>query len=84
MLVKVSAKGQITLPQNLRQLLGIKPGDSIVITQNDDGLMLRPVTETLFDLRGIVPVSGPQDFEAVIEEAKRLVATDIVGGLNNG
>lgn len=84
MLLRVSKKGQITLPKNLRKELGINPGDSVLITQKDDEFVLTPVTETLFDLRGFIPVSGPQDFEAAIEEAKRLVAEDIVASMNNG
>ncbi len=43
MLLKVNAKGQITLPQNLRKELGIKPGDSVLITQKDGEFVLTPV-----------------------------------------
>ena len=83
MLVKVSAKGQITLPKNIRQNLNIKPGDSVAITQRDDELVLTPITKTLFDMRGIIPVSGPLDFDALIEQAKRVVAEDVIAGMSN-
>ena len=80
MLVKVSSKGQITLPKEIRDALGIKTGDTIVVTQKDDDIVLHPVTTTLFDLRGSIPVDGPQDFEAALEKAKAAVAADVVQG----
>lgn len=80
MLVKVSSKGQITLPKAIREALGIKPGDTIVITRKDDDIVLHPVTETLFDLRGTIQVDGPQDFDAVIEKTKKAVAADVMQG----
>lgn len=36
-LAKVSANGQITVPVEIRQLLGIKSGDKILFIQNADG-----------------------------------------------
>lgn len=76
MLVKMNPRGQITLPKYLRLALNLKAGDGIMLTQRDDELVLRPVTETLYDLRGSVLVDGVQDFEAVIEEAKQQLAED--------
>lgn len=83
MLVKVSSKGQITLPKTIREALGIKPGDTIVVTQKDDDIVLHPVTETLFDLRGIIQVNGLQDFDAIIEKTKKAVAADVMKGTQN-
>ncbi len=83
MLVKVSAKGQITLPKDVREALNIQPGDSIAITRVDDHLELRPVTATLFDMIGIHPVDGPIDFQALREETKRYVVEKVMGGMEN-
>lgn len=38
---KVTIKGQVTIPNNVRQRLGIKPGDEIEFVQNDDDIVLR-------------------------------------------
>ena len=81
MLVKVSPKGQITLPKELRQSLGIEPGSRVLITRRDDELILRPVTETLFDLLGSVRVDGPQDFALIREEIRQYVAEKVMESL---
>ena len=78
MLVKVSAKGQITLPKALRDALNIQAGDSIALTKIDDHVELRPVTKTLFDMIGIMPVDGPLDFQALREETKQYVTEKVM------
>ncbi len=78
MLVKVSAKGQITLPKALRDALDIQPGDNIAVTQVDDHVELRPITKTLFDMIGIIPVDGPIDFQVLREETRRYVTEKVM------
>ncbi len=77
MFVKMNSEGQITLPESLLSAMKLKVGDSVMITQHKDGIMLRAVTETLYDLRGSVPVDDVQDFNAVIEEAKQQMAMEL-------
>lgn len=84
MLVKVGPRGQITIPKSLRNMMSLKPGDSVTLTMIDDYVMLRPVTETLFDMRGSIPVDGPQDFDAIRDRVRQLVAEDVVKGMENG
>ena len=81
MLVKMGPRGQITIPKALRQALGIKPGDSVTIVQKGDELALRPVTETIFDLRGNIQVTEPQDFEVLRSRAKKHVADQTLEAL---
>lgn len=83
MLIKVGPRGQITIPKSYRKSLNIEPGDSVVIIQAEGQLYLRPVPETIFNMRGAVQVSVPQDLEAVLEETKKIVARQIAGSLNN-
>jgi AbrB family looped-hinge helix DNA binding protein len=78
MLAKVSAKGQITLPKALRDMMNIQPGDNISVTPMNDHIELRPVTKTLFDVVGIMPVDGPLDFQALREETQRYVAEKVM------
>jgi AbrB family looped-hinge helix DNA binding protein len=40
--VKVTSKGQITLPQNMRQTLGIKEGDYLDVLMQGNTLLLKP------------------------------------------
>lgn len=83
MIVKVGPRGQITIPKVLRESLGVKPGDSVVLTKIDDEVKLRPVTETIFDLVGSIPVDGPQDFDELREKARQHVAQKVLRELED-
>ncbi len=61
----IGRRGQITLPRAIRQWLNLREGDRIAFTRRGDDVILQPMPHTLMDLRGSVPVSGPQDFEAI-------------------
>ena len=62
--VTVGRHGRITIPHNIRHQFRLKEGDRIALVVQGDQIMLRPIRQTLLDLRGSVPVSGPQDFDA--------------------
>lgn len=83
MLVKVGPKGQITIPKSLRYALQINPGDTVALSLVDDEIKLRPVTENLFNLRGIISVSEPQDFNVLREKAKKYVAQKVLESLED-
>jgi len=51
---KVSTKGQITLPSELRSELGIKPGDKVTISFNDGDIVVRRM-KTLKDIYMSIP-----------------------------
>jgi len=63
--IKVGKRGQITIPRAIRKKFGLKQGDSLAMIQEDDQVVMRPITTTLLDLRGSVPVSGPQEFAVI-------------------
>lgn len=65
---KVGRRGQLTLPQSIRRWLGLKEGDRVAFIRRGDEIVLQPLTQTLLDLRGSVPVSGPQDFPAIRQQ----------------
>ena len=67
-ITKVGRRGQITLPRAIRRQLGLREGDRIAFMQRGDEVILQPLTKTLFDLRGSVPVSGVQDFAAIRQQ----------------
>ena len=66
--VKVGRRGQITIPSEIRHLIGLKEGHSLAIIQDGQQLILQPITETLLDLRGSVHVEAPQDFDKIRAE----------------
>jgi AbrB family looped-hinge helix DNA binding protein len=45
----VSTKGQLVIPAELRNALGIGAGDRVSMTLEDGAILLRPVTERLVD-----------------------------------
>ena len=78
-ITKVGRHGQITLPKQIRRKINLHEGDRIAIFVEGDVIILRLMTQTLFDLRGSVPVSEAQDFAAVrqrvISDAARRIAS---------
>ena len=43
---KITSKGQITVPREVRHALGVKPGDKLVFEQNGKDVSVRPVRTT--------------------------------------
>jgi AbrB family looped-hinge helix DNA binding protein len=70
----ISSKGQITIPREVRRLLGVSPGESIYFEIEDQGtIRLRKPKYSVEDLDGILPALDPPpsaDFDDEIEEAK--------------
>jgi len=42
MLVKITAKRQVTFPAQVLDTLGVKPGDRLELLEGPDGFLLRP------------------------------------------
>ncbi len=42
---RMSSKGQVVIPENVRKRLNLKAGSEFVIIAGDDAVVLRPVTE---------------------------------------
>ncbi len=76
---KLSAKGQIVIPADVRRALGLKPGQTLQVRKTGSGIMLTPVLEKsgrstgelLADMRKIYTHKGPP---ATIEDMDRAVA----------
>ncbi len=68
----VSEKGQVTIPNEIRKALGIRPKDKIRFTLDDGAVRLTPVSATLESAFGAVrPLAQhPEDFDKRVAEAK--------------
>jgi AbrB family looped-hinge helix DNA binding protein len=66
--VRVSPKGQVTLPREIRRKLKIKSGDQMAVILDGDQIVFKPFTKTLLEMRGSVKVKGEQDFEKIRTE----------------
>ena len=78
-LAKITSKGQMTIPKQIRDYLQLEPGDRVVFVLREGEVLLRPVTQTLLDLRGSVkPRRQPEDFDKVRRQVKKRVARKLV------
>jgi antitoxin PrlF len=56
----VTSKGQVTIPQDVRELLGIVTGTRVEFAERSDGIVeFIPLTASVMDLAGIIPWDGP-------------------------
>ena len=62
---KIGRRGQFTLPRIIRRAVGLHEGDRVLLVPDGNQVILRPLPQTLTDLRGSVPVPGEQDFSAI-------------------
>jgi antitoxin PrlF len=63
--VKIGRRGQITVPRKVRQALDLKEGDGLAFIIDENQVVLQPISQTLLDLIGSVPVKGPQGFAEI-------------------
>lgn len=68
---KTSAKGQTTIPVEIRQLLGLEPGGTVqFVTTTAGDVRVVAKTKSLLHLKGLFgPLSEPLDIDAAIEES---------------
>lgn len=78
-LAKVSANGQITLPVEIRRLLGLKSGDKVLFFQKQDGEIvlsnasakaLRKAQAAFAGAAEAMGVSCEGDVQALVNEAR--------------
>ena len=65
-----TVKGQIVIPAKLRKKYGIKNGTKIIVTDTDDAIILKPVTEQyLKKLQG--SLKGKGGLKELLEERRK-------------
>lgn len=71
---KITSKGQITVPREVRHALGVKPGDKLVFEQNGQDVSVRPVrNKSVFaKYRGIGNPGLDKGREAVLRKTREL------------
>ncbi len=50
--IKVGRRGQITIPSEIRDQIGLREGQTLALFREGDQIIMRVITETLLDLRG--------------------------------
>jgi antitoxin PrlF len=76
----VTSKGQITIPAEVRQRLGIKTGDRLLFAVEDGGLRVQVVKQrNLSDFFGILPATRSYPgIEAIREETGRALGDELL------
>lgn len=73
--------GQVALPKEIRDRLGLSSGAEMEVEVRDGAVLLRPIrSSTVDDLIGLLPWSGPaktiEEMDATVAYALRHPATD--------
>lgn len=73
----LTSKGQVTIPKNVRDFIGLHTGDKIefVITEKNE-VLLRPITKKVDDVFGVLYKSGRnavtvEDMDIAIKQKTR-------------
>lgn len=81
-LAKITTKGQLTLPKEVRDRYGLKPGDRVEFVEEGGKMWVRPRNIRAVDLYGILgpPPNGvrlsDEELDKAIEEAAQEAAME--------
>ncbi|HKS83222.1 MAG TPA: AbrB/MazE/SpoVT family DNA-binding domain-containing protein [Candidatus Acidoferrales bacterium] len=71
---KITSKGQITVPHEIRKALGVGPGDSLLFEQDPAGFRIRPVRRhsPFAKYRGVGNPGIPSGRKSILRQIGRL------------
>lgn len=80
----LSSKGQITLPKDVREALGLEPNDRLILTIDEGRLILTPKNVEFSDLAGFLgtPPNGRATLEEIDETIASATSESAVASLN--
>jgi antitoxin PrlF len=73
----LTAKGQMTIPKEVRKALNLKPSEKVIIVVEGDQAIIKPLRGNILNIGGSVRISNkekPIDFHKVREEVRKRVA----------
>ena len=73
--VKVSAKGQIVIPKNIRDFYKLQEGDMVLMTPKEEGLLIKKYEVKEGSMRGLLRDLNVdiKECEAILEKAKKMI-----------
>lgn len=75
---RLTQKGQVTIPAQIRALLGLKPKDMVRFELIGDVVRLKPARSNLLEGYGAVaPRKRPEDWKNVRAEVERAIAQEV-------
>jgi AbrB family looped-hinge helix DNA binding protein len=71
---RITSKGQITVPREIRRLLGVRPGDELVFESDNAGTRVLPVRgkSPFAKYRGIRNPDIPSGRNAIVQRIREL------------
>jgi AbrB family looped-hinge helix DNA binding protein len=71
---RITSKGQITVPHEIRRALGVRPGDSLLFEQNGSEVLVKPVrTKSPFEkYQGIGNPGIPSGRKGIVRYIRRM------------
>ena len=78
---KITLKGQVTIPKEVRNSLDIKEGDSVIFVIQKDHAVLKPLKKkSLKDFYGVLPATQPYSgMESVREKVHHKLSKHLLG-----
>ncbi|WP_113241988.1 AbrB/MazE/SpoVT family DNA-binding domain-containing protein [Hyphomicrobiales bacterium] len=85
----ISAKGQVTIPKEMRELLDLRPGDQLIYSMIDGHVVITPKNVDFNDLAGLLgkAPNGPATLEEIdhtVRKAAGANVTDMKGDAETG
>ena len=81
----MTRKGQVTIPKEIRDVLGLKEHDKIAFDLKDGEITMKPIRGSVLDLKGSVkPRRKPEDFDRVRIETMLIRAKKVVQEVKGG
>ena len=75
----VTEKGQITIPQEIRRIMGLQPRDKVRFEVVGDTISIKRASSRLLQWFGsVAPRERPEDFRAAREAFEKAVAEEVV------
>lgn len=77
--VRLTEKGQVTIPQEILQLPGLQPHDMVRFeVVGEEVRIKRAVSKLLTGFGAVTPLRQPEDFRSTREEVEKGVAKEVV------
>jgi len=72
MIVRLSAKGQLVIPSELREKYNLQKGDRFLVREEGGAIILQPLERhPVLDLRGMLRPGGPSLTNALLRERRQ-------------
>ena len=77
MYARMTSKGQVTIPREVRKKLNLKKGSLISFVLKESRAELAVVDDDVMALKGSIQVKATQDFDAIETEIEKRIAQDV-------